>query len=208
MIKINMIRHGETFGNTLGRYIGKTDEPLLESEEDRLAVYSFPRMDMVYSSPRKRCIQTAAILFPGQEIRVIPELEECDFGEFENKNYQELDDNPHYQEWIESGGSMAFPGGESRLDFQERCVRGFDRVAEECIREGFDEIALVVHGGTIMAILERYGLPKAGYYDWQVRNGEGFRIRFSPENFAEGKKELIVDGRIVRAGEEEEPSEV
>ena len=28
MIKIAMIRHGKTYGNTLGRYIGVTDEPL------------------------------------------------------------------------------------------------------------------------------------------------------------------------------------
>ena len=30
MIKIAMIRHGKTYGNTLGRYIGVTDEPLCE----------------------------------------------------------------------------------------------------------------------------------------------------------------------------------
>ena len=35
MIKIAMIRHGKTYGNTLGRYIGVTDEPLCEEREKR-----------------------------------------------------------------------------------------------------------------------------------------------------------------------------
>ena len=29
MLKLYMIRHGMTYGNTQGRYIGTTDEPLL-----------------------------------------------------------------------------------------------------------------------------------------------------------------------------------
>lgn len=35
MIKIAMIRHGKTYGNTLGRYIGVTDEPLCEEGKKR-----------------------------------------------------------------------------------------------------------------------------------------------------------------------------
>ena len=34
MIKIAMIRHGKTYGNTLGRYIGVTDEPLCGTADD------------------------------------------------------------------------------------------------------------------------------------------------------------------------------
>ena len=36
MIKIAMIRHGKTYGNTLGRYIGVTDEPLCEEGKKEL----------------------------------------------------------------------------------------------------------------------------------------------------------------------------
>lgn len=35
---------------------------------------------------------------------------------------------------------------------------------------------IVVHGGTIMAILEQYGYPKAAYFDYQVKNGCGYRL--------------------------------
>ena len=36
------------------------------------------------------------------------------------------------------------------------------------------DCAIVAHGGTIMAIMEKYARPKGGYFDFQVRNGEGY----------------------------------
>ena len=55
--------------------------------------------------------ETARILFPDHSLHTVEELAECDFGDFENKNYQELAGNPDYQEWIESGGMLPFPNG-------------------------------------------------------------------------------------------------
>ena len=54
----------------------------------------YPEVQNIYISPLKRCVQTAEILFPGELVHIIDELAECDFGEFENKNYKELDGNP------------------------------------------------------------------------------------------------------------------
>ena len=65
----------------------------------------------------------------------------------------------------------------------------------------WEEIALVVHGGTIMSILGAYGFPKQDYFEWHVNNGEGYRVRFSPEAFCRGSRELVVDGKIVRSEE-------
>ena len=31
-----------------------------------------------------------------------------------------------------------------------------------------------IHGGTIMALLSRFGRPEKGYYDWYVKNGHGY----------------------------------
>ena len=193
-----MIRHGKTHGNLLGRYIGTTDEPLLPEEEEDLKKYAFGPVDRVFVSPRKRCVRTAEILFPGQDMEVVPEFAECDFGEFENKNYQELSDNPDYQKWIDSGGTLQFPGGESMISFQERCMAGMDRVAALAWENQWEEIALVVHGGTIMSILGACGFPKQEYFDWHVDNGEGYRVRFAPEAYCRGSRQMVVDGRIVR----------
>lgn len=207
MLKLTMIRHGKTYGNTLGRYIGITDEPLLEEEKEDLKQYAFEEMDAVYSSPLKRCLETAELLFPGKERKMLPELRECDFGEFENKNYQELSGNPDYQAWVDSGGQLAFPGGEDRGKFQERCIRGIERIIRDAAEQEWEQVALVVHGGTIMAILDRYGIPRADYFDWHVKNGEGYLLRVNTEQFLSGKKELVVDGRIRRQENRETAAE-
>ncbi|MCQ2502039.1 MAG: histidine phosphatase family protein [Lachnospiraceae bacterium] len=202
MLKLTMIRHGKTYGNTLGRYIGITDESLLPEEAEDLKQYAFEEYDAVYASPLKRCVETAKILFPEQEIQLVDSLRECDFGEFENKNYQELSDNPKYQEWVDSGGTMAFPGGEDRGLFQERCIAGADAIIRKAIENEWEQVAMVVHGGTIMAILDRYGIPKANYFDWHVKNGEGYLLRINTDQYSFGKKELVVDGRFFRPQQE------
>ena len=87
-----MIRHGKTYGNTLGRYIGVTDEPLCEEGKKELEQRTMDTVELLFVSPLKRCLETADILYPYAKQVKIPEFAECNFGEFENKNYQELKD--------------------------------------------------------------------------------------------------------------------
>ena len=42
------------------------------------------------------------------------------------------------------------------------------------------DLALFVHGGTIMSILEAYGTPRKSYYDWHLKNGEGWAFTLTP----------------------------
>ena len=134
----------------------------------------------------------AEILFPGEPVHIIEELAECDFGEFENKNYKELEGNPHYQEWIDSNGTLPFPGGESREGFKSRNLRGFDRVVSGCIRSHVAEAALVIHGGTIMNIMENYALPKREFYEWHVGNGCGYLVELEPALWKKDRRVLQV----------------
>ena len=167
-----LIRHGQTQGNLERRYIGcRTDEPLCAAGREALRVCRYPAVSRVFASPMRRCVETAAILYPGIRPEIVPDFRECDFGAFEGKNYAELSGRADYQVWIDSGGALPFPGGEGRDAFAARCVRAFERLRAQDIRE---DCALIAHGGTIMAIMERYALPKGGYFDYQVGNGEGF----------------------------------
>lgn len=173
---VYLIRHSMTAGNLKKRYIGRTDEPLCEEGILYLEQRMYPQAERLYVSPMKRCIQTAECIYPGQMAHVVQEFAECDFGIFENKNYLELSDCPEYQAWIDSGGELPFPGGESKERFRRRSVRGFELVLDECKRLGVRSAALVVHGGTIMSIMERYGFPAGTYYGYQVGNGEGYEL--------------------------------
>ena len=187
MIKIWLIRHGMTEGNRHQRYIGVTDEPLCPEGIERLKNITYPKPQAIFVSPLRRCQETAEILFPEQKVRIIDQLAECDFGAFENKNYKELSDDPRYQAWIDSNGTLPFPGGESREAFIKRCEQGFYRmlIGIKGRLQKMDEkqpaskitAGAVVHGGTIMAILSSfYG---GDYFDHQVKNGGGYRCLLS-----------------------------
>lgn len=173
-MNIYLIRHGMTGGNKERRYIGRTDESLCEEGVEQIKEKDYPNVDAVYVSPLVRCRETAQIIYPNISTVINENLIEMNFGLFEGKNYEELKDNPDYIAWLESGGSTAFPQGESKEEFCNRCIKGF----EECIRHHAknDSIAFVVHGGTIMAIMEKYGEPAGEYYRWQIKNGEMIHI--------------------------------
>ena len=193
MLKLLLVRHGETAGNKLKRYIGKrTDEPLSQDGTEELKGFSYPQVQAVYASPMIRCTQTAGILFPGKKLNIIDEFAECDFGEFENKNYLELDGNEHYQAWIDSGGLLPFPGGESREEFKRRNVTGFQKAVNGCIRGGISMVAVVAHGGTIMNVMEEYADEERSFYDWHVGNGKGYEVEIDPELWKKGRKFLHV----------------
>lgn len=176
-MKIYLIRHGQTPGNLLKRYIGVTDESLcqegIENIKSKKEEYHFP-LQRLYVSPMKRCRETAQILFERMEQTIVEDLRECDFGIFENKNYLELEGDPDYQEWIDSNATLPFPKGESKEGFQKRCVAAFDKILDEAKQKKYHAIALVVHGGTIMGILEKYGVPHKEYYEFYVDNGCGY----------------------------------
>ena len=178
-ITLVLIRHGATKANMEHRYLGKTDEVLSKEGEMQLFEYKkmgfFPNIDYLFSSPMKRCVQTAEILFPELKPVEIEEWKEMDFGVFEGKNYLELQGDKRYQEWIDSNGTLPFPEGESREEFISRCDKGFRRMIEKLkpIKEdGHKTVGIVVHGGTIMALLSKYA--KGNYFDYQVPNGKGF----------------------------------
>lgn len=195
-VKITWIRHGMTQANGEHRYLGKTDEPLSETgirllQEKKKEYFSGPP-EFLYTSPMKRCVQTAELLFERNPI-LIPEWKEMDFGQFEGKNYEELKDDPCYQKWIDSNGTLPFPGGESREQFIRRSMEGFDWMMSDILKKserntgiqsGTEKqylrnnceieipVVAVVHGGTIMAVLS--SLTGGEYFDFQVKNGEGY----------------------------------
>lgn len=195
-MKVYFIRHGQTKGNREGRYVGRTDEPLLAETreklfEKRLILTSVLSPDVLYVSPMLRCRETAQILFPEKAQIEVDAFRECDFGEFEYKNYGELNANPDYQRFIDSGGTCGFPGGETMGEFRERCADEFCRVVDmEWKRKPDGSIAFIVHGGTIMAILDRFSHPHKSYFEWQTENGNGYVAEVSYDG---GAGKLLLD---------------
>jgi alpha-ribazole phosphatase len=106
---------------------------------------------------------------------VVPGFRETDFGRFEGHTYEELKDDPAYRAWLDSAGAAAPPGGEGREAVRQRVTEAFLALAARHGPE--DRAALVVHGGTIMTLLEAFEVSHR-FYDWQPPNGGGWRCRW------------------------------
>lgn len=172
---IYLIRHGQTRGNLERRYMGVTDQPLCPQGRAALADWRGPEAEAVYVSPLLRCRETAAILYPGTAQTAVPGLRETDFGAFEGRTYEELQDSPAYRAWLDSAGQAAPPGGESKEQVRRRVLAAFRAVTAG--HAPGERLALVVHGGTIMTLLEALE-PGGQFYRWQAPNGGGFRCRW------------------------------
>lgn len=179
---ILFIRHGKTSSNLEKRYCGaRTDEDLCDEGIRELKKKKeegmYPSIDMLYCGKKKRCISTAEILYPEMEKIIIDEFDEIDFGDFEGKNYEELKENPEYINWLESGGKLPFPNGESREEYCEREWEGFEKILDDIKPV---HIGVIAHGGTIMAVLSH--LTKDAYFDFQTECGDGYLCTLSGED--------------------------
>ena len=176
MISVALIRHSITEGNKLKRYIGVTDEPLCMEGIKLIEGRTYPDAQAVYVSPMARCRETAMIIYPDKPHIVMEDFREIDFGRFENKNYKELSGDRDYQAWIDSNGTLPFPGGESQESFEVRCLDAFFKMLQDARGEDYSHIAAVVHGGTIMVIMNHFLKPE-DYYKYRVDNGEGYILK-------------------------------
>lgn len=196
MLRLVLLRHSFTEGNLKKRYIGTTDEPLCPEGIRFLREHFYPEAEHVFVSPMRRCVETARLLYPHMSFHIIEELAECDFGDFENKNYLELSDDPDYQRWVDSGGTLPFPHGESRDAFKWRSLSGFQKVVYFCLNNGARSAAVVTHGGNIMNIMEEYSYVRKEYYQWHVGNGCGYVVEIEEDLWKTNREEFHLMARI------------
>ena len=175
-MKCYLIRHGITEGNKDLNFNGcRTDEPLSQEGRDAIiSIEDIPGNAAVFTSPMIRARQTAEIMLPGRPAEVIENLKEMDFGKFEGKNHRQLEGDPEYQAWLDSGGAMRIPGGDSLEDFMRRTVAGLAEALAKAKAEGADCMYIVTHGGTIMSLMCL--LTGESYYGFNPPNGAGYEI--------------------------------
>ena len=182
-MRIWLIRHGLTALGEEKRYQGSTDTPL--SDAGRLALQPDDRFARVYCSPLLRAVETARILFPSAEKRMVPDLREMDFGAFEGRGWWEMEQDAAYRAWVEGGCVGKCPGGEDREGFSARVQAAFAALVEREKKAGASELVIIAHGGTQMAALSRWGMPQKDYFAWQTPCACGWLLEDTnwPERF-------------------------
>lgn len=183
--KIHLIRHGKTGEQAQGLYLGRTDLPLSAEGEKQLigkkTEFTYPAAQIVFTSPLRRCIRTAEILYPDRLIVPTDAFTECDFGGFTGKSFGELKEQKDYQAWVEGGFEAAPPGGESGMALLTRVLAGLQDVFARMMKEKISDAAVVTHGGVIMSLLAACGFPKREMRQWVTDFGGGFTILLTPQ---------------------------
>ena len=154
--KLLLIRHGQTEWNLQKRYCGSADLWLnacgkKEAEKLRKRLKDNP-VYKIYSSDRKRAVQTARIVFGRSKVKKIADLREAHFGIFEGLTYDEIIKRHPviYKRWLKDPFSITIPQGESLRKFKKRVVGAFKKI----VALNTDKtVAIVCHGGAISVFL-------------------------------------------------------
>lgn len=148
-MKITITRHSKTLWNKGKRLQGCKDSPLSQDGiENILALKEHinnNHYDIVYSSPIKRALDTAHLLFDDVNIVTDERIREMNFGPLEG---QRIDDIPkEYQEayhnlWCHPELSNGIPGGETYDEIETR-VHSF---LNDLVKKPYENVFIVTHG--------------------------------------------------------------
>lgn len=152
LTRLILLRHGITEWNKEGRYCGCKDIDLSSKGKaqaarlrKRLKAVKFSR---VYSSDRKRALQTARIIFNGARITKVEGLREINFGVFEGLRHKEIIKRypDAYEKWLRDPFKNSIPKAERLNSFRRRVNSAIKRIIR--MNPG-KTILAVCHGGTI-----------------------------------------------------------
>ncbi len=161
MTKLILIRHGESLGNMVNRYLGHTNLDLsptgyrqAELAKDYLKDI---KIDAIYSSDLMRAYNTAKPTADALGIEIIKSqnLREIYAGDWENKTFDELDTQfeEAYYVWKNDIGNSRCTNGESVCELMERIGSELDKIAKET--EG-KTILIATHATPIRCMMTKW----------------------------------------------------
>lgn len=147
-MNLYFIRH-TTVNVPQGMIYGHTDVPLSASfnyEAEKILEQINSSFDAVYSSPLSRCLRLAQNI--SSEVISDSGLMELNFGNWEGKFWNDIDQTPEANAWFADYVNTPAPGGESYAQMILRC-----RIFIEKLKTSNQKnICIVTHGGPIRAI--------------------------------------------------------
>lgn len=160
-----------------GRCYGRSDVGLKATFPEEAAAVrerlAGERFDEVWCSPLSRCVRLAeACGFA--DARRDGRLPEIDFGEWEMRRFDEIDD-PQLQRWYDNYLHERPTGGET---FDEQCLRVADFLEERRREAPGKRVLVFTHGGVLLAAGIHAGLfPPEEAFSNQAPYGGELRIR-------------------------------
>ena len=144
-----LIRHGETDYNKKGLLQGKTDIFLNEKGiKDAKELYKYfidKNVDICFSSPLIRALDTAKIVFPNLDIIISDMISERNLGKFEGRRHEEY----HFYDFWNYKLNSHEGGVETVQDLLKRSDSFLEKLKEQYSGK---KIAVVSHGAFLKAL--------------------------------------------------------
>ena len=157
--QIHLIRHGAH--DDVGRRLSGRATAGGLTIEGRAQASAVARMiglvDIVYASPRRRTLETAAIVAEAHCVKMVEAnaLDEIDFGAWNGQLFSDLDRDPLWRDWNGARSTARTPGGETMAEATDRAIDFIETVSQEALAPG-GSAALVTHCDIIRGVLARH----------------------------------------------------
>lgn len=172
MMRIILVRHGQTEWNRVERFRGRATLDLnevgikqAEASAEKIAQWS---VATVYSSPLPRAVTTAKIIAQrlGLEVKLLPGLIDIDYGQWQGLSPEEaaIRDRSLYELWLRSPHLVKFPGGESLEQVRDRTAASVG----DLISNHAEETVVLVSHKVVCQILVLHFLGLDNSRFWQV----------------------------------------
>lgn len=160
MTTIILVRHGENewvkkhrlAGWLPGVNLNENGRKQAESAAERLQDV---HVDMLYSSPVERCMETAEYIANAKQLTInqLPEVGEVRYGAWEGAKIRKLARKKLWHAVQFFPSRMRFPDGEALREVQFRAVQALEQLSE---KHPDDTIVVVSHADLIKLVLAHY----------------------------------------------------
>ncbi len=163
---LQLIRHGETTWNALGKFQGRQNIDLSEIgilQAQHLSKRLNGNFNVIYSSPLNRAFSTAEILctYASVSPTALNDLTEIHFGSWEGLTYNEIKENyPKHFKHFRTDEKIA-PMYDGELSIQNASLRAKTCILDVVSKHPHEKIVIVSHGGLIKASL-------IGLFNWDM----------------------------------------
>jgi len=187
MIRLIMVRHGQTIWNREKRYQGQSDTPLdetgLQQAEALAAHFTGQPIHAIYSSDLQRAWNTALPIGKAVGVTPIaePRLREGSFGEWEGLTYDEINRTwpRELAAWLSDPMTRVPPGGETLQQILGRLGGVVDDIRR---RHDGQTVMVVSHGGALRAmVLYALELPSATFWRLSLGSAAISELRLYPD---------------------------
>jgi len=150
MVKIILIRHGETDWNKEQIFRGRIDVALnevgLAQARSVQATLKDVQISAIYSSPLSRALETARVVGEGRncEVKIEEGFIDINFGRWQGISHQKVKEEYKelYEMWLNKPQMVTFPEGESLEEVQRRSMKALEKVIKKHPEE---TLAIISH---------------------------------------------------------------